>query len=190
MILIYPRIIILSEILFDREEILFDIVVVGSGNGACGFLNEYLKSAPKDKKILVLEQGRNYFFTSDITHQNNWSKSFSIHNISSLHNTVTSHGRPIISGRANSGRANKLLAENISRYTDYWDILKAELDGKLNLPDHFTTQTDFSVHIKDMATSRRSHENDDEVYAEPSPANMIANVSSLDDDFDSHDLKD
>lgn len=34
--------------------------------------------------------------------------------------------------------SSKWLAENFGRDTDYWDILKAEFDGKLNLPDPFT----------------------------------------------------
>ncbi len=47
-----------GENLSSAEEIvLFDLIVVGSGNGACGFLGECLKHIPKDKdyKILVLE---------------------------------------------------------------------------------------------------------------------------------------
>merc|ERR1712038_2175969 len=48
----------------------YDVIVVGSGNGACALINECLAHAPhnKDYKILVLEQGRSFFFTSDYTH--------------------------------------------------------------------------------------------------------------------------
>jgi NADH dehydrogenase FAD-containing subunit len=46
----------------------FDLIVVGSGNGACGFLSECLKHVPLDYNVLVLEEGHNFFFTSDIIH--------------------------------------------------------------------------------------------------------------------------
>jgi len=42
----------------------FDLIVVGSGNGACGFLGECLKHVPEDYRVLVLEEGDNFFFTS------------------------------------------------------------------------------------------------------------------------------
>lgn len=69
----------------------YDLIVVGSGNGACGFLSKCLKhniSSPPD--ILVLEQGRNFFYTSTVTHQDNWAKSFAATNrIFQLHNAKT-----------------------------------------------------------------------------------------------------
>ena len=54
----------------------YDLIVIGSGNGACGFLSEVLKNARKDLKVLVLEEGRNFFYTGNIAHQDNWSKSY------------------------------------------------------------------------------------------------------------------
>ena len=57
----------------------YDLIVVGSGNGACVFL-EQVKEDHKNKdnlKILVLEEGNNFFYTSDYTHQNDWSKIYS-----------------------------------------------------------------------------------------------------------------
>ena len=80
----------------------YDVIVVGSGNGACALLSECLANAPQnqDYNILVLEQGRDYFHTSDVTHQNGWSKSYATTDIFKLHNAMTSRGRPVISGRA------------------------------------------------------------------------------------------
>jgi hypothetical protein len=80
----------------------YDVIVVGSGNGACALLKECLDNAPKDEdyKILVLEQGQNFFYTSDVTHENGWSISYSSGKIFKLHNTSNRKGRAIISGRA------------------------------------------------------------------------------------------
>ena len=80
----------------------YDVIVVGSGNGACALLSECLANAPHDQdyNILVLEQGRDYFHTSDVTHQNGWSKSYATSNIFKLHNAMTSDGKPVIAGRA------------------------------------------------------------------------------------------
>jgi hypothetical protein len=82
------------------KDTLFDMIVIGSGNGACRLLSECLKYAPPDYKVLVLEQGQNFFYTSDLTHQNNWSKSYASGSFFKLHNARTPEGRPIISGRA------------------------------------------------------------------------------------------
>ena len=78
----------------------YDLIVVGSGNGACAFLSECLDHVSADAKILVLEQGQNYFDTSDVTHENGWSKTYSTGSIYKLHNTRTSNGKPVLSGRA------------------------------------------------------------------------------------------
>lgn len=80
----------------------YDVIVVGTGNGGCALLSECLKYAPKneDYKILCLEQGQNFFFTSDVTHENGWSKTYSSGSIFKLHNSMTPGGRSIISGRA------------------------------------------------------------------------------------------
>ena len=86
----------------SSDDIEFDLVVVGSGNGAFGFLAECQKYAHLDYRILVLEQGRSFFFTSDVTHQENWCHIYSRGKVFELHSTRTSDGRPIISGRANT----------------------------------------------------------------------------------------
>ncbi|MGD1853924.1 MAG: hypothetical protein ACFB2W_06685 [Leptolyngbyaceae cyanobacterium] len=54
----------------------YDMIIVGSGNGACGFLSKYLDKDDLSSKILVLEAGKAFFDTSDITHQNSWAKSY------------------------------------------------------------------------------------------------------------------
>ena len=85
----------------------YDLILVGSGNGACGFLSKYLDQF-KDLKqsdsprILVLESGKDFFDTSDITHQNNWTKSYAEGKIFQLHNAQTPDDVPIISGWANT----------------------------------------------------------------------------------------
>jgi hypothetical protein len=76
------------------------VLVVGSGNGVCGFSSHYLNHADKDQHVLVLEQGRNFFYTSEITHQNVYTKSYSEGNIFKLHNARTPDGTPILSSRA------------------------------------------------------------------------------------------
>ena len=70
----------------EEEPSEFDVILVGSGNGAMGFLSKYLETTPDTAKILVLEQGKNFFFTSDKTHQNSWTKAYSEGNIFKLHN--------------------------------------------------------------------------------------------------------
>ncbi|BDM82675.1 hypothetical protein [Acaryochloris marina] len=77
----------------------YDVIVVGSGNGACAFLRQYL-AASTNQKILVLEEGDNFFETSDITHQRNWTQSYAEENIFKLHNAHTPDNLPILSGRA------------------------------------------------------------------------------------------
>ena len=49
---------------------LYDLIIVGSGNGACAFLRQYFTLSCQGK-VLVLEEGDNFFETSDITHQRN-----------------------------------------------------------------------------------------------------------------------
>ena len=86
----------------SSDDIEFDLVVVGSGNGACGFLAECQKYAHLDYRILMLEQGRSFFFTFDVTHQKNRCHIYSRGKVFELHSTRTSDGRPIIYGRANT----------------------------------------------------------------------------------------
>ena len=78
----------------------YDLILIGSGNGACGFLNYYQHYGDKSTKILVIERGDNFLYTSDITHQTNWTKSYSEGNIFKLHNALTPDNKPIISGAA------------------------------------------------------------------------------------------
>lgn len=170
------------------ENIEFDLIVVGSGNGACGFLAECLKYAPPDYKILVLEEGENFFYISDFTHRNNWSKSYSTGRLFRLHNTRTSDGRPIISGRANAmgggGSINytmihetsKWLAENIGFDSKYFDDIKCELNSKFNLPDVFSTVTKFGEVIERKATSKHFR------YLAPEKGDFIEEIPSLKDD--------
>ena len=75
-------------------------MVAGSGNGACGLLNQWQATAPADARALVLEEGRNFFFTSDVTTQDNALRAWSQNKIFQLHDARTPKRRPIISGRA------------------------------------------------------------------------------------------
>jgi hypothetical protein len=168
------------------ENTEFDLIVVGSGNGACGFLAECQKYVPPDYKILVLEEGENYFYISDVTHQNNWCKIYSSGRLFRLHNTRTSDGRPIISGRANAmgggGTINytmihetsKWLAENIGPDSKYFDNIKHELNYKFNLPNVFSTKTEFGKVIESKALQSG--------YFAPDKDDFIGQIPSLKDD--------
>lgn len=129
---------------------LYDLIIVGSGNGACGFLSHYLPTRTRsnpDEKILIIEEGDDFFNTSDITHQNNWTESYGEENVFKLHNALTPEGRPVISGRActmgGGGSINytmihessEWLSQNIGRSVDYWNALKAELNEKFDRPN-------------------------------------------------------
>ncbi|MEM9149143.1 MAG: GMC family oxidoreductase N-terminal domain-containing protein, partial [Cyanobacteria bacterium P01_F01_bin.3] len=129
---------------------LYDIIIIGSGNGACGFLSRYLdsiESSSSPPRILVLEEGESFFQTSDITHQNNWTQAYAEANIFKLHNALTPTGKPIISGRActmgGGGSINytmlhessQWLSHQIGHTPDYWDQLKADLNEKFHRPD-------------------------------------------------------
>ena len=132
---------------------MYDTIVVGSGNGACGFLSYYLE-AGNDRsireRVLVLEEGDDFFTTSDITHQNNWTKSYAEEKVFKLHNALTPKGIPIISGRActmgGGGSINytmmhessEWLATHIGQDEAYWDSLKAELNQKFARPNPVT----------------------------------------------------
>ncbi len=123
----------------------YNAIVVGSGNGACGFLSHYL-GQPRNERVLVVEEGEDFFYTSDITHQNNWTESYAEGNVFKLHNALTADGRPIISGRActmgGGGSINytmihessEWLSTHIGQTVEYWDKLKQELNGKFTRP--------------------------------------------------------
>jgi hypothetical protein len=176
----------------DNTE--FDLIVVGSGNGACGFLAECQKYAPSGYKILVLEEGENFFYISDVTHRNNWSKSYSSGRLFRLHNTRTTDGRPIISGRANAmgggGSINytmihetsKWLAENIGLDSKYFDEVKCELNSKFHLPNVFSTKTRFGKLIEYKALQHG--------YKAPVKEDFIGQIPSLKDDPTKFSTKD
>mmetsp|Transcript_21772 Transcript_21772/g.32271 ORF Transcript_21772/g.32271 Transcript_21772/m.32271 type:complete len:587 (-) Transcript_21772:125-1885(-) len=179
----------------------YDLIVVGSGNGACGFLSECLKhNEGDDLKILVLEQGRNYFETSKLTHQDNWSKIYATKDLFQLHNCKTPKGRAIISGRAKTmggggsinfsmiHESSKWLADQMGYNVKYWDELKKELNAKFKRPDLFTsTQTAFSSYIQTKANNPE----DETVspYALPKREQLIENIPSLRDDVESYPTK-
>lgn len=82
----------------------YELIVVGSGNGACAFISKYLTATQgQAQKVLVIEEGQSFLQTSSITHQANWTRSYSEQSIFKLHTTTTgpkAGNRPIISGRA------------------------------------------------------------------------------------------
>ncbi len=150
----------------STDDISYDLIIVGSGNGACGFLSYYLentKSSPE--KILVVEEGQDFFNTSDIAHQVNWIKSFSEGKIFKLHNALTPDDTPIISGRAcamgGGGSINytmihessEWLAGQIGYTTHYWNELKAELNQKFARPKLDEELSPITEHLLKVAES-------------------------------------
>lgn len=183
------------------EDTEFDMIVIGSGNGACGFLSHCLKCVKPGYKVLVLEEGQNFFYTSDVTHQNNWSEIYGTGRIYKLHNARTSDGRPIITGRARTmggggsinytmiHESSKWLSENIGHSIMYWDKLKLSLNKKFCRPDPFKTQTKFSQHIQVKAMNA-GFTFDPRVPHEPNRKNhYIGNIPSLQDNFDDYPTK-
>jgi GMC oxidoreductase len=138
----------------------YDFVVVGSGNGACAFLRQYLTRSCEGK-ILVLEEGENFFETSDITHQRNWTKSYSEGNIFKLHIAQTPDEIPILSGRAcTMGGGSSInytmifessdwLSKNLGHDQAYWDAIKKEFAESFQLRDPNINLTDVAVHVKE-----------------------------------------
>ncbi len=137
----------------------YDLVVVGSGNGACAFLRQYLACSSAGK-ILVLEEGDNFFETSDITHQRNWAQSYAEGNIFKLHNARTPDNLPILSGRASTmgggGSINYTmifessawLAQHLGHNQAYWDDSKAELAASFHRDDPKQNLTEVATHIR------------------------------------------
>ena len=169
----------------------YDLIVVGSGNGACGFLSKYLAQcdlaegeALRDRRsqILVLETGKDFFETSDITHQNNWTKSYSEGQILQLHNAQTSQGIPIVSGWANAmgggGSINYAMIHESSSWLSshfghdiyYWDQLKYELNDRLNCLDPLEQPTKLTQFILQSAEA--------EGFNPQNPQNHIRNIPS------------
>lgn len=140
----------------------FEYIVVGSGNGACGFLSRYLDSQAKGK-VLVLEEGEDFFYSSDIAHQLNWLKSFSEGKIFKLHNTQTPNGIPIISGRActmgGGGSINytmihessEWLSAHVGQPVGYWQDLKQRLNYRFDRCDPEEALSPITQHVLKIA---------------------------------------
>lgn len=148
------------------ENNTYDLIVVGSGNGACGFLSYYLDNAAERspcEKILVLEEGEHFFKTSDIAHQLNWLKSFAEGSIFKLHNALTPKGTPIISGRActmgGGGSINYTMIHESSEWLTthmghsikYWDQLKMDLNQRFQRSDPATDLSPITQYILQIA---------------------------------------
>ncbi len=142
----------------------YDLIVVGSGNGACAFLRHYLsEAATPDERILVLEEGATFFRTSDITHQYNWTRSYAEGSVFKLHDARTGDNRPIISGRASTqgggGSVNYTmifessawLAEHLGHDEAYWDARKKELADAFDRPDPLAAPSPILQHVMHVA---------------------------------------
>lgn len=150
----------MSKITKCEDPQSYDFIVVGSGNGACAFLRQYL-TLSSEGRILVLEEGENFFETSDITHQRNWTKSYSEGNIFKLHTTQTPDGIPILSGRActmgGGGSINYTmifessdwLTKHLGHDQAYWDAMKAELAESFQLRNPKRNLTNVAMHVKE-----------------------------------------
>ena len=149
----------MAKITKCEDSQIYDFVVVGSGNGACAFLRQYLAHS-SEGRVLVLEEGENFFETSDITHQRNWAKSYSEENIFKLHNAQTPDEIPILSGRActmgGGGSINYTmifessdwLTKNLGHDQSYWDAIKKELAEAFQLQDPVANMTDVDQHVQ------------------------------------------
>jgi hypothetical protein len=143
---------------------LYDLIIVGSGNGACAFLRQYF-TLSSEGKVLVLEEGDNFFETSDITHQRNWTKSYSEGQIFQLHTAQTPDKIPILSGRActmgGGGSINYTmifessdwLIQNFGHDRAYWDQLKQELGAAFNLRNPRKNLTDVALYVQEKLES-------------------------------------
>ena len=163
----------------------YDLIVVGSGNGACAFLSKYLEKCDPESKILVLEAGKGFFETSDITHQNNWTKSYSEGQILQLHNAQTTKGIPIVSGYANAmggggsinyamiHESSSWLSNHFGQDIDYWEQLKYELNDRLNCLNPLERQTKLTKYILHSAEAEGFNPQD--------PHNHIRNIPSYRD---------
>lgn len=137
----------------------YDYIIIGSGNGACAFLQKYLACSSKGR-LLVLEEGENFFETSDITHQRNWTRSYGEGNIFKLHNAQTPDSTPILSGRAcamgGGGSINytmifessEWLVTHLGHDTAYWDAVRDELSATFERHDPEQSLTDAARYIK------------------------------------------
>ena len=150
----------MAKITRCEDSQIYDFVVVGSGNGACAFLRQYL-ACSSEGKVLVLEEGENFFETSEITHQRNWTKSYSEENIFKLHNAQTPDEIPILSGRActmgGGGSINYTmifessdwLTKNLGHDPTYWDAMKEELAEAFQRQNPKINLTDVAKHVQE-----------------------------------------
>ncbi|WP_434688133.1 GMC oxidoreductase [Pseudanabaena minima] len=148
--------------MIENRKKVYDVIVIGSGNGACGFLSHYIQQKT-GQRIAVVEEGDDFFNTSYITHQRNWTQSYAEDDIFKLHKATTLDGVPIISGRActmgGGGSINytmihessEWLTTNIGKTVAYWEDLKKELNEKFAREDPSKTQSVITKHILDMA---------------------------------------
>ena len=142
---------------------MYDMIIVGSGNGACGFLSRYLEANTRAEQILVIEEGQDFFNTSDITHQKSWSRSYLSEEIYKLHRAFTPQGTPIVTGRActmgGGGSLNytmihessQWLAKHLGRTESYWDDLKQELNQKFERSDPTKNLSSATKHVVEKA---------------------------------------
>lgn len=165
----------------------YDLIVVGSGNGACGFLSKYLQSVGVEKQqILVLEEGENFFNTGNITHQNNWTKSYAEREIFKLHNAVTKKGTPVITGRAHImggggsinysmiHESNSWLTENIGRSTQYWDDTKESLNRMFHRKDSRKSRSPLTCSLLEVLKNGGFHPSTD--FSENIPNLSLSNT--------------
>lgn len=150
----------------------FDTIVVGSGNGAMGFLMKYLEGE-HEESILVVEEGMGFFEASDYVHQASWAKSFGQGDYFKLHKARTPDGRPIISGRAcvmgGGGsinysmvhEADEWLAEHVGRDAEYWRHIKEDLNGRFNRLDPKDKLTPIAQYIHDQVLECGFEDNED-----------------------------
>lgn len=80
--------------------------------------------------------------------------------------------------------SSKWLMEQMGHDIEYWDGLKAEINGKLKLSDPLTTQTKFAKFIQNKAMQEG-----DTTFGEPRKDDLTFNVPSLDDDFQKYKSK-
>lgn len=168
----------------------FDYIVVGSGNGACGFLSRYLDSQAQGK-ILVLEEGENFFRSSDIAHQLNWLQSFAEGKIFKLHNALTPNGRPIISGRActmgGGGSINytmihessQWLSVHVGRSVEYWQNLKQTLNQRFQRDDPTKTLSPIAQYVVQEAENQGFQRSEDAIAHIPNHPEQDAKLLHL-----------
>lgn len=149
----------------------YDLVVVGSGNGACAYLHHALPRNP-EQRVLVLEEGSNFFETSDITHQRNWTRSYAEGDIFRLHRAQTPDGLPILSGRAcamgGGGSINytmiyessQWLAERFGHGPAYWEQLQRDLAAAFHLLDPSLQLTAVANHVRSQLIDHGFRPND------------------------------